>query len=528
MSESDMSRRAFLRWLSLSGVGVTAAAVAPGLLAAPAAGAPAGGAPGGPPGGAPPMTVFVNATLIDGTGAPARPDATIVVVGDRIAGIHHGRGFPRPAGVPIVDLRGRYIIPGLWDMHTHNIIDEAIFPPLFIANGVTGIREMRGGPAVAATRARIEAGTLIGPRMVTAGPIVDGPASFLAGDDIIVHNRSEVEAALRRIKRDGGDFVKVYSHLTPQLYQDVIEVARRERLTIAGHIPYLVTAETVSRSGQHSVEHLLGIPVAVSSARDAMNALIAQTPLVDPFAYYYFMTELDWQASELYHPATAQAFFALLRRNNTWQVPTITVLRMVNSPLGTFDDDPRLIYIPEAYRQPWIERHAIFAPKTPEQIEIQRRFLESQTALVGRMEEAGVPLVAGTDCNNPFVFPGFSLHDELANLVQAGLTPMRAIQAATRDAARCLGIEHQHGTVSPGKAADFVVLDADPLHDITNTTRIHAVVTRGRLIDSAERERILAGVRAAAENPSTATLAAATAATAAGCACHAPARAPNR
>ncbi len=354
--------------------------------------------------------------------------------------------------------------------------------------------------------------------MVAGGPIVDGPASFLGGDDIIVHNRSEVVAAVRQIKRGGGDFVKVYSHLTPQLYRDVVEVARREHLRVAGHIPYLVTAETVSRSGQHTVEHLLGIPVAVSRERDAMNALIAQTPLVDPFAYYYFMTEMDWQASGLYDPATAEAFFGLLRANRTWQVPTITVLRMVNSPLGAFDDDPRLVYIPEAYRQPWAERHAIFAPKTPEQIEIQARFLDSQIALVGAMEQAGVPLAAGTDCSNPYVIPGFSLHDELANLVQAGLTPMRAIQTATRDAARCLGIDHRHGTVTPGKAADFVVLDANPLHDITNTTRINAVVTRGRFIDRAEREQMLADVRAAAQSPSTVTLAAA----GSGCACHAP------
>jgi hypothetical protein len=335
-----------------------------------------------------------------------------------------------------------------------------------------------------------------------------------------VHNRGDVTTAIRQIKREGADFVKVYSHLTPQLYQDVHEVARRERITVAGHIPYLVTAETASRSGQHTIEHLLGIPVAVSRERDAMNALIAQTPLVDPFAYYYFMTELDWQASELYHPATADAFFALLRRNKTWQVPTITVLRMVNSPLGTFDDDPRLVYMPEAYRQPWAERHAIFAPKTPEQTDVQRRFLDSQIALVGKMEQAGVPLVAGTDCNNPYVLPGFSLHDELANLVQAGLTPMRAIQAATRDAARCLGLEHQHGTVAPGKAADFVVLDANPLQDIRNTTRINAVVTRGRYIDHAQREQLLANVRAAAANPSTATIAAA----GSGCACHGPRR----
>ena len=192
---------------------------------------------------------------------------------------------------------------------------------------------------------------------------------------------------------------------------------------------------------------------------------------------------------------------------------------MVNSPLGTFDDDPNLVYIPEAYRVPWAQRHAIFAPTTPEQTVVQARFLDSLMSLVGAMEEAGVPLVAGTDCNNPFVIPGFSLHDELALLVRSGLSPMRALQAATRDAARCLGLGDTHGTLTPGKAADFVVLDADPLADITNTARVNAVVTRGRYISGAERARILADVRSAAQDPSPATLAAATA----GCACH-PAR----
>ncbi|WP_344140621.1 amidohydrolase family protein [Luedemannella flava] len=499
-----MSRRGFLRWLSFSGAGVAAST----LLADPAGAS------------APDLTVFVNGRLIDGTGAPTRSDAVIVVARDKIVAVAQGRGVPRPAGARTVDLAGRYVIPGLWDMHAHNIVDEAIFPPLYLANGVTGIREMRGGPEVRATRARIERGELLGPRVVAAGQIVDGPATFLGPEDIIVHDRREVIATVRQIKRDGGDFVKVYSHLTPELYQDVADATRREHIPFAGHIPYLVPAEDVSRAGQHTVEHLLGIPVAVSGQRDAFNALIAQTPLVDPFAYYYFMRELDWQASESYDPARAAAFYRLLIRNRTWQVPTITVLRMVNSPLGTFDNDPRLVYIPEAYRQPWAERHAIFAPTTPEQIVVQARFLDALIAIVGAMEAAGVPLVAGTDCSNPFVLPGFSLHDELANLVGAGLSPMRALQAATRDAARCLGIDHQHGTVTPGKAADFVVLDADPLADITNTTRIHAVVARGRHITSADRERMLADVRAAAESPSPTTLAAATA----GCACHAPRR----
>ncbi|MFC7484513.1 hypothetical protein ACFQX7_37060 [Luedemannella flava] len=217
MSDVEVSRRGFLRWLSFSGAGVAAST----LLADPAGAS------------APDLTVFVNGRLIDGTGAPTRSDAVIVVARDKIVAVAQGRGVPRPAGARTVDLAGRYVIPGLWDMHAHNIVDEAIFPPLYLANGVTGIREMRGGPEVRATRARIERGELLGPRVVAAGPIVDGPATFLGPEDIIVHDRREVIATVRQIKRDGGDFVKVYSHLTPELYQDVADATRREHIPVS-------------------------------------------------------------------------------------------------------------------------------------------------------------------------------------------------------------------------------------------------------------------------------------------------------
>ena len=185
MSDVDVGRREFLRWLSVSGAGVTAAAIAPMLLPGAANAAPAG------------ATIYVNASLIDGTGAPARRDATIVVVGDRIVAVAHGHGVPRPAGVRMVDLRGRYVIPGLWDMHAHNIVDEAIFPPLYIANGVTGIREMRGGPAVRATRARIEGGELVGPRVVAAGPSGDLTPQQQQIADLVAAGATNAEIATR-------------------------------------------------------------------------------------------------------------------------------------------------------------------------------------------------------------------------------------------------------------------------------------------------------------------------------------------
>lgn len=485
---SEPSRRTFLSWLSMSGLALTAV----GATGTSAAADPSN------------VLVFTNATLVDGTGAAPRPNTTIVVVGERIAAVGgHGTAAP-PPGVRVVDLRGRYVLPGLWDVHSHMFALEKILPPLFIANGVTRVREMWGLPFVRALRDRVHAGELVGPRMVVASNIVDGPHSMLTpfGDPAEVETVAEARAAVRQARRDGADFVKVYSGLRDDTFTAVADEARRVGLRIAGHSPDRMSVVRTSDLGMRTQEHLYGLYVDVSSERDRIRHVIRTTPVdpADPLDWFFMVRGLEGEAIRSYDPRRAAGVFAALARNRTALSPTLTVLRLFTTPPEVIMDDPRVRYVPA-----WVKRNwdaGLGAPWTPEQVAAGREFFDASARLVRDAAAAGVPIVAGTDggISAPYIFSGFGLHDELELMVRVGLTPMQAILAATRDAARVAGQQHISGTVAPGKAADLLVLDANPLADIRNTRRIHAVVTGGRLISRAERERMLADIETEAAN----------------------------
>lgn len=404
----------------------------------------------------------------------------------------------------MVDLRGKYVIPGLWDMHTHYGFSEDIFIPLYIANGVTGIREMWGYPEIHATHAKIESGQLLGPRMIIASSIIDGPYSVWESEvppsATVVSTDAEARAAVHQAKAEGADFLKVYSYLSRECIAAIADEGRRLGLPVAGHLPWRLPAIETNELGLRCFEHLYGMPLATSSREDEILRQLAETPIdpANPRGFYGLARELDRQASETYDPAKAARLYATLARNRAWQSPTLTVLRVMSSPADTYVNDPRLKYMPAEISDFWAEYIKTIAPSTPEQIAEHREFLRFRLRMVGAMHRAGVGVIGGTDSANPYAFPGFGAHDELSLLVEAGLTPLQALQAMTRDAARFLGLDHAMGTVTAGKAADLVVLDANPLTDIRNSQRIHAIVVRGRLIDRAEREQILADVEEAA------------------------------
>lgn len=443
--------------------------------------------------------VFADITVIDATGSSARQHRMVTISGGKIAGIGEYRRGSEPKTADVIDGRGKFLIPGLWDMHVH-WYDER-FLPLFIANGVTGVRQMWGIEVHQEWRRRMQEGSLLGPREFIASTIIDGPKPVWPGS-IAVKDAAQGEAAVRNSRKNGADFIKVYSLLPRDAYFAIAAESKKEGIPFAGHVTYAVSLSEASDAGQKSVEHLTGALLAASSREDEFRKEIVQAMSGDnPYSATSALTRrLSKEIRESYDPVKAPALYRHLARNRTWQTPTLTVLRATaNLDDPNFVDDPRLRYVSQTVRQSWDPRNDFrLKARTKEDWEEARRTYDSYVRVVGEMRRAGVPILAGTDVLNPFCFPGFSLHDELALLAGAGLTPMEALQASTRSAADYLGILDSFGTVEKGKTADLVVLEANPLDDITNTRKIAGVMLSGRYFPKASLEKMLADVEAVA------------------------------
>lgn len=456
----------------------------------------------------PTSIVLVHVTIIDTTGGASKPDMTVVITGNRIAEVAKSDAIHIPKNAGIVDANGKFLIPGLWDMHVHWYEKEYL--PLFIANGVTGTRQMYGVPMFQQWRKEIESGNLLGPHLLIPSPIVDGPKPVWPGS-IAVSNASEARQAVIEVKQAGADFVKVYSLLPRDAYFAIADESKKQGIPFEGHVPDSVTLEEASNAGQMSVEHLTGVLPACStreaellkSAQETVAAIDAGQLSSVRFWGPEFR-ERQKMALESYSPQKAKIIFTELKKNNTWQCPTLTVLRsMAYSDDPSFTNDPRLKYIPRDIVSSWNPKADPFLKdKTAEDWAISRKVFSKELELVGDMEGAGVEILAGTDTLNPYCLPGFSLHDELGLLVQAGLTPIQALQAATLNPARFLGRENDLGTVTEGKIADLILLDADPLENIGNTKKIFAVVFGGKLFPRTSLDEMLTKIEVLASRPS--------------------------
>ncbi|WP_192809744.1 amidohydrolase family protein [Actinomadura rudentiformis] len=474
-----------------------------------------------------PLLALVGVTVIDATRAQPLINSTVLIRGDRIVRVGRRGQVPVPPGATVVDLTGKYLIPGLWEMHAHSIGTEHISPPLYLANGVTSVREMAGSAVVAGWREAIEQGRIRGPRWTIASTIVDGSPSLLADPEdpsgaILVATPAQARRAVRQAKAEGADFVKVYSRVPREAYAAIADEARRQHIPFAGHCPDTVPIVQASDAGQRSIEHIHTLWCATSSRhRQVQRALASIT--IEPGGYAGWFRQFhkaEWLAAENYSPKRAAAVFTRLVRNRTWVTPTLAMHQIVDRPEALFLADDRLKYIPAEDQQWW--RWAvdnIYKPgRNPQEVAQQHALFDRRLRFVAAMREAGVSLLAGSESGFIYAYPGFSLHDELALLVRSGLTPREALGAATLQAATFMGAQHSLGTIHPGKLADLVVLDADPLADITHTTKIHAVLAAGHLITSAERRRMLTSVEQAAKEKPSRHLPSATI----GCGCHTP------
>lgn len=446
------------------------------------------------------IVALTHVTLIDGTGAPPRSDLTLIIRGNRISTIGLVGQVEIPIGARVIDGQGGYLVPGLWDMHVH-LQDLSRDIPLLIANGITGVRDMGstkdGFKREKALRRSIARGATLGPRMVLSGPMLNGPRSHQAPHDIAAATEPEARRGVEWLKAHGADFVKVHSAPSREVFLAIIDEGRKAGLPVVGHVPYAVTAWEAVAAGEHSIEHMMEEHIAVSSEEAAIRVPIVEvwrSGRGDPFIA---LMRAEARARTNYSRRKADSLYRLMIERHTWQSPSLTgglwnwLLLKKDSPVL---QDPRLRYLPRGVT---LESDLASLGSADSVVALFERLYRSQLTLTGEMHRAGIPMLAGTD----LALVGFTLHEEMAQFVMAGLTPMEALQTATRNPARFLNTIDSLGTVETGKLADLVLLEENPLESIENTRRISAVVVNGRYLDRAALNRLLAGVERPPHNP---------------------------
>jgi hypothetical protein len=453
----------------------------------------------------PAAIAITHVTVIDATGAAAQPDSTVVVSGGRISAVGPANKIAIPSGATVVDGAGKFLIPGLADMHIHltgagePIGSREFILPLLIANGITTVRDMGGKVEyLKELRAEIGSGKRVGPQIFFTGPYLDGnPPSFQPS--IVVQTAAEATATVQKLKGEGVDFIKVQSRLQPEAYYAIARESHRLGIRFLGHVPDSITAAAASDAGQSSIEHLTGVLLGCSTREEELRQRkLELLPLKETDAQVLARNRV-WTKDLLdsYSQQKAADLFQKFCANHTWQVPTLPLLIHLAYLVPESDrkGDTRLKYIPQDVRETWDKsRSELLDSRAEVDFALRRRLVKQSLTAVKAMNDAGVPIMSGTDAAAPNVFPGFSLHEDLFYLVEAGLTPMQALQAATSKPAEFLGRSAEQGTIEAGKRADLVLLDANPLDDIRNTQKVQAVIVNGKFLKRSDLDVLLTTV----------------------------------
>jgi imidazolonepropionase-like amidohydrolase len=403
---------------------------------------------------------FVGATVVDGTGRPALPDMTVVVRRGQIVTIGKRSEVTVPKDAQVVNAEGKTILPGLWDMHAH--FEQVEWGSIYLAAGVTTVRDCGNElEFITAVRDAIANGRGLGPRILAAG-VVDGSGPYSLGVERVDTNK-QARDWVDRYHQAGFQQMKIYSSVKLDQLKTVAEEAHKLGMTVTGHVPIGLTGYDVVEAGQDQINHIDYILAMMQSPLPADAKRIDRRRAV---------AEIDLNS------ARAQKAIDFLKSHHTVIDPTLSIFELETASAAK----------PAASFEPGVEK---VAPELAQQFlnvapaggdtDLTRKIFAKALAAVGALHRAGVTIVTGTDQ----AVPGHSLHREIELYVQAGFTPMEAIQAATVVPAQAMGLDKETGTLEVGKRADLIVLDASPLEDIHNIRSVHYVVANGKLYDSA-------------------------------------------
>lgn len=471
-----MSSGLFLSWC-----GKTSLLIAAGTLLLPVAASAAG------------TLTIRNITIVDPVDG-SRSAHDVIIKDDRIIEITPTtmRSTQRSGETRVLDGTGKYLIPGLWDMHGH-VSDEAS-GPLYVLNGVTGVRQIMGHSLSYAWRQRRLEATPAMPRMYLGSTLVDGKPAHVPGS-IEVSNADEARQVVRTVKGSRAEFLKIYSKVPATAYEALIDEARKLDVRVEGHVPDAVSWASVAKGGnQRSIEHLWGLPRWIAKNSEDLSQRTAK--FYESVTWGGTLTpeqqkrtiELQNEAYDKYDPGRFADLVRDLQRNQVWQSPTLIVWETrIRETDPALSEDPRLAFIPQWMREFWQWKVGNDGNGEPAARALSQRRHRFNLERLREMHAAGVPILAGTDSPLPYILPGWSLHDELALLVEAGLTPREALQAATSNAGKFIG-RSDVGRVRPGALADLVIITADPTADIRNTRKVEAVIIGGRLVDRTARD----------------------------------------
>jgi len=447
--------------------------------------------------------VFNNVNTIDAVNG-LQSGMAVVVQGNRITRVAAASELKLAENATIIDGTRKYLIPGLWDAHVHLSFEPDITPAmfkLFLVNGITSIRDTGGQlELIVPWRERAREDPQNTPRVMLAGPLLDGKPLVYDGSSpgrpelgVAIGSVAEAERLVDEMATAGVDLIKSYEMLSPEVFRALIDRARSKGLQVTGHVPLSMDVISASNAGLRSMEHLRNLEMSCSAyseqlLKDRRHLLQEGANDRGGVLRSRIHQAQRTRAVNTQDEATRKRVLNTLAENGTWQIPTLTVVighRLHTQPAwrDTFK------YLPESAHQRWIGK-ALRSSATPRS-SARNAYAQWAYDMIGHLSKAGVGIMAGTDCPIVFLTPGFSLHEELGLLVKGGLTPLQALESATLKPAQYFKMDHELGTIAENMLADLILLDANPLDDIRNTTRVNSVVRDGRLHDRKALDQML-------------------------------------